>query len=222
MSSALVPLTAQRIPSPAFGLRAVHCFLSNPNESSQFFRWSVSRVWICVQHKPRASIYLKAKDDEREVNHVENLDECSTDPHGLESDSGKKTAKNFSPKELVQDLKRYGIAGVLSYGLLNTMYYLATFLLVWFYFAPAPGRMGYAAAVERFLKVMAMVWAGSQVTKIIRAGGALALAPFVDKGLSWFTIKFNFESKGKAFAAIAGMCFGLALLLFVGLTLMWA
>ncbi|MBA0870672.1 hypothetical protein Goshw_015689 [Gossypium schwendimanii] len=66
-----------------------------------------------------------------------------------------------------------------------------------FYVAPVPGRMGYMAAAQRFLKVMAMVWAGSQVTKLVRAGGALALAPFVDRGLSWFTLKFKFESQGK-------------------------
>ncbi|XP_042442933.1 uncharacterized protein LOC122027985 isoform X2 [Zingiber officinale] len=96
------------------------------------------------------------------------------------------------------------------------------FSLNGFYFSPAPGKMGYPAAVKRFLKMMAMVWAGSQVTKIIRAGGALALAPVVDRGLSWFTVKFNFESEGKAFAAIACVCFGLALSLFFGLTLLWA
>jgi len=99
-------------------------------------------------------------------------------------------------------LKRYGISGILSYGLLNTAYYLTAFLLVWFYVAPAPGRMGYLAAVERFLKVMGMVWAGSQVTKLVRVGGALALAPFVDRGLSWFTVKLKFESQGKAFTTI--------------------
>lgn len=76
-----------------------------------------------------------------------------------------------SSNEILTRLKRYGIAGILSYGLLNTAYYLTTFLVVWFYVTPAPGRMGYLAAVERFLKVMAMVWAGSQVTKLIRAGG---------------------------------------------------
>lgn len=82
--------------------------------------------------------------------------------------------------------------------------------------------MGYAAAVERFLKLMAMVWAGSQVTKVLRAGGALALAPLVDRGLRWFTVKFNFQSEGKAFATIVGLCFGLAALMFVGLTVLWA
>ncbi|XP_068345111.1 uncharacterized protein [Pyrus communis] len=128
----------------------------------------------------------------------------------------------FTSNETLKKLRRYGISGFLSYGLLNTAYYLTTFLLVWFYVAPAPGRMGYLAAVKRFLKVMAMVWAGSQVTKLVRAGGALALAPFVDKGLSWFTVKFHFKSQGKAFAAIVGICFGLALVLFFVVTLLWA
>ncbi|XP_073141024.1 uncharacterized protein [Henckelia pumila] len=119
-------------------------------------------------------------------------------------------------------LKRYGISGVLSYGLLNTAYYLPTFLVVWFYVSPAPGRMGYLAAVKRFLKVMAMVWAGSQVTKLVRAGGALALAPIVDRGLSWFTVKFKFESQEKAFMVITGFCFGLAFLMFLIVTILWA
>ncbi|GMN55688.1 hypothetical protein TIFTF001_024785 [Ficus carica] len=123
---------------------------------------------------------------------------------------------------MVEKLRRYGISGLLSYGLLNTAYYLTTFLVVWFYVAPAPGKMGYLAAVERFLKIMAMVWAGSQVTKIARAGGALALAPFVDRGLSWFTLKFKFESQGQAFMAIVAFCLGLAILLFFFVTLLWA
>ncbi|XP_020108065.1 uncharacterized protein LOC109723927 isoform X5 [Ananas comosus] len=157
-----------------------------------------------------------------DAGHVGDAEVVSVDPTGSEQCGGKQSIRSFSSKELLQKLKRYGTAGVLSYGLLNTVYYLSTFLLVWFYFAPAPGRMGYAAAVDRFLKLMAMVWAGSQVTKILRAGGALALAPFVDRGLSWFTVKFKFESETKAFAAIVGLCFGLALLLFLGLTLLWA
>ncbi|XP_062006324.1 uncharacterized protein LOC133723494 [Rosa rugosa] len=136
------------------------------------------------------------------------------------SDSGQ--GRTATSNETLKKLRRYGIAGLLSYGLLNTAYYLTTFLFVWFYVAPTPGRMGYLAAAQRFLKIMAMVWAGSQVTKLIRAGGALALAPFVDRGLSWFTIKFHFESQGKAFAAIVGVCFGLALVLFFAVTLLWA
>ncbi|XP_016492918.1 uncharacterized protein LOC107812366 isoform X4 [Nicotiana tabacum] len=130
--------------------------------------------------------------------------------------------ESLTSNNILTRLRRYGVAGVLSYGLLNTAYYLTTFLIVWFYVAPSPGRMGYLAAVERFLKVMAMVWAGSQVTKLVRAGGALALAPFVDRGLSWFTTKMNFESQGKAFMVIAGFCFGLAFMMFLIVTLLWA
>ncbi|XP_020675027.1 uncharacterized protein LOC110094196 [Dendrobium catenatum] len=154
--------------------------------------------------------------------HIRDVNEFSQETSGLDKENGKESAKKFSSTELMQKLKRYGVAGVLSYGLLNTVYYLTTFLFVWFYFAPAPGRIGYPAAVKRFFKVMAMVWAGSQVTKVLRVGGALALCPFVDRGLSWFTVKFSFESEGKAFAAIAGLCFGLAFLLFLGLTMLWA
>ncbi|XP_010509163.1 PREDICTED: uncharacterized protein LOC104785605 isoform X3 [Camelina sativa] len=136
--------------------------------------------------------------------------------------NGTSRSNPFVSEELLKKLKRYGLSGILSYGLLNTVYYSTAFLLVWFYVAPAPGKMGYLAAAERFLKVMAMVWAGSQVTKLIRIGGAVALAPIVDRGLSWFTVKCKFESQGKAFGALVGICLGLALMLFVVVTLLWA
>ncbi|CAK9325714.1 unnamed protein product [Citrullus colocynthis] len=142
--------------------------------------------------------------------------------HEMEGSMEKNENREKHPRksnEVLDKLRRYGISGILSYGLLNTLYYLTTFLVVWFYIAPAPVKMGYVAAAGRFLKIMATVWAGSQVTKLARAAGALALAPFVDRGLSWFTVKYNFESQGKAFMAIVGFCLGLALLLFVAVTL---
>ncbi|CAL5201247.1 unnamed protein product [Lathyrus oleraceus] len=141
---------------------------------------------------------------------------------GSEESKESKKGESLSINEIMKKLKRYGVSGILSYGLLNTAYYLTTFLFVWFYIAPAPGKMGYRPAVERFLKLMAMVWAGSQVTKLLRAAGALAVAPFVDRGLTWFTDKFKFQSQGKAFAAIVGFCFGLALIVFLVITLLWA
>ncbi|KAL8546948.1 hypothetical protein ACS0TY_006601 [Phlomoides rotata] len=97
------------------------------------------------------------------------FDSSSLENPGSNEKSEKSQA--VSSNEILTRLKRYGVSGVLAYGLLNTAYYLTTFLVVWLYVAPAPGRMGYSAAVERFLKVMAMVWAGSQVTKLKRAGG---------------------------------------------------
>ncbi|CAA2949284.1 hypothetical protein CDL12_13297 [Olea europaea subsp. europaea] len=134
----------------------------------------------------------------------ESTDEDNSSVEKSGSMGKDESQRALSPNEIMERLKRYGISGILSYGLLNTVYYLTTFLVVW------------------FLKVMAMVWAGSQVTKLVRAGGALALAPLVDRGLSWFTVKFNFKSQGKAFMAIAGLCFRLAIMLFLVVTLLCA
>ncbi|XP_024533129.1 uncharacterized protein LOC9650887 isoform X3 [Selaginella moellendorffii] len=124
--------------------------------------------------------------------------------------------------DLKSQLRRYGTAGILSYGVFNTMYYLGTFLFFWFYVAPSPGGLGYAAAAQRFVKLFAMVWAGSQVTKLLRAAAALALAPLVDKCLNWFTSTLHFESREKAFGTLVAGCFALALLVFVVITSLWA
>ncbi|CAA7052101.1 unnamed protein product [Microthlaspi erraticum] len=168
-------------------------------------------------HRLVTSFSHNASDQSDDAEAVPSYDE------GDMLDKNGTSRKNpFVSEELLKKLKRYGVSGVLSYGLLNTVYYTIAFLLVWFYVAPAPGKMGYLAAAERFLKVMAMVWAGSQVTKLMRIGGAVALAPIVDRGLSWFTVKCKFESQGKAFGALVGICLGLALLLFTVVTLLWA
>lgn len=170
------------------------------------------------------NLFLTLRTKPCSSNTNDNAYELSDSPShegSAESEESKK-GDSLSINEIMKKLKRYGVSGILSYGLLNTAYYLTTFLFVWFYIAPAPGKMGYLAAVERFLKLMAMVWAGSQVTKLLRAAGALALAPIVDRGLSWFTNKFKFQSQGKAFMAIVGFCFGLALIVFLVITLLWA
>ncbi|KAL3679205.1 hypothetical protein R1sor_022161 [Riccia sorocarpa] len=130
--------------------------------------------------------------------------------------------KRAQNKKLVESLKRYGVAGMLSYGLLNTVYYLVTFLFVWFYVSPSEGGLGFIPAAQRFVKLFAMVWAGSQVTKLIRAAGALSLAPFVDRGLNWFTARFNFKSRGKAFGFIVGVCIVVAVSVFLVITTLWA
>lgn len=39
---------------------------------------------------------------------------------------------------MINNLRRYGVAGVLSYGLLNTVYYLVTFLFVWYGYQMLP------------------------------------------------------------------------------------
>uniref|UniRef100_A0A3Q7HQY5 Uncharacterized protein n=1 Tax=Solanum lycopersicum TaxID=4081 RepID=A0A3Q7HQY5_SOLLC len=170
---------------------------------------SISNV-LCSRHlylrqKSRHLLRLCSVNSDHNVYESPEFQNSPLDQKGTaEKDEISQTESPTSNTVLTR-LRRYGVAGVLSYGLLNTAYYLTTFLIVWFYVAPSPGRMGYLAAVERFLKVMAMVWAGSQVTKIVRAGGALALAPFVDTGLSWFTTKMKFKSQGKVSTTLITM-----------------
>ncbi|XP_061357297.1 uncharacterized protein LOC133301656 isoform X2 [Gastrolobium bilobum] len=214
---------------------ALHCnstLFSHPHTHQQQF---VSEGFHGLSHKRGGTLLMPCYLNELNYTHLcltlhkrlcssysnDNTPELSDACSHEESEEGKK-GESMTSSDILKKLRRYGVSGILSYGLLNTAYYLTTFLFVWFYIAPAPGKMGYLAAVERFLKVMAMVWAGSQVTKLIRAGGALALAPFVDRGLSWFTNKFKFQSQGKAFMAIVGFCVGLALIVFLVITLLWA
>jgi len=125
-------------------------------------------------------------------------------------------------QEVTSKLQSFGVAGILAYGLLNTIYYSGAFLFVWLYVLPSPGGLGFRASAQRFISVFASVWAGSQVTKLPRAAGALLLAPMVDRGLNFATSKFNFKSRGAAFRAIVYICLLLALLIFLTITSMWA
>eukprot|EP00250_Pteridium_aquilinum_P015927 c22843_g1_i1 orf=116-784(-) len=137
------------------------------------------------------------------------------------NDEGNSEYKGGKESIMIK-LRRYGVAGVLSYGLFNTAYYLGTFLFVWFYISPAPSGLGYRAAAERFIKLFALIWAGSQVTKLLRAGCALALAPAIDRGLTWLTDHSRFQSRAQVFEVIVASCFGLAVAVFLVITLLWA
>ncbi|CAK9148714.1 unnamed protein product [Ilex paraguariensis] len=178
--------------------------------TSEFYGNSIPKV--------STGLYLRKKPKQFDLDH---LRVCSVNG---DNDDFEEVEEIWNFRNIVLWIAKYCILSYyISFGVTSTE--LATEANKPFALAQeveAPGRMGYFAAVKRFLKVMAMVWAGSQVTKLLRAGGALALAPFVDKGLSWFTVKFKFESQGKAFMAVVGFCFGLALLLFFVVTLIWA
>ncbi len=71
-------------------------------------------------------------------------------------------------------------------------------------------------------QVFGMVWAGSQVTKLARAGAALAAAPLVDRGLAWLAGSLRLKGKQQAFLVLVAGCLSLALLLFGGVVAMHA
>mmetsp|Transcript_12364 Transcript_12364/g.22339 ORF Transcript_12364/g.22339 Transcript_12364/m.22339 type:complete len:420 (-) Transcript_12364:219-1478(-) len=81
-------------------------------------------------------------------------------------------------------LRRMGVAGLMAYGLLNTLYYGIAFSAIWL-------RLGVRAAgaplAENLVKAWAVTWAGSQITKPLRLGGALALVPFFNRLLERFS-----------------------------------
>lgn len=53
------------------------------------------------------------------------------------------------------------------------------------------------------LQVLAIVWAGSQVTKPLRVGGALVLSPLISRFLTWLQSKTGLKTQGQAAWATA-------------------
>ena len=126
--------------------------------------------------------------------------------------------------QLAAELRTHGTAGVLAYGLLNTAYYSTAFVFVWTCVLKVPPGLGTAAAARRFAEVFAVVWAGSQVTKLPRFGGALLLAPVASKllGLVETRLPQSTRSRGVAFAVLVLGCLLVAAALFGAIILLWS
>ncbi len=82
--------------------------------------------------------------------------------------------------------------------------------------------LGLQTTLRRFVEVMAVVWAGSQVTKLARAAAAIAFAPLVDKALISLADRLKLKSKGQAFGVMVAACFGVASAIFVAVLLAWS
>jgi hypothetical protein len=126
-------------------------------------------------------------------------------------------------------LAAYGVAGVVAYGILNTLYYTCAFAFAWFWLQPngppgagAGGRLGWPGAVKAAGAVMAGTWLGSQVTKAARAAGAIALAPAVDALLERVGARLGGERgekrrrKGRAVAVVVAASLVIWFAVFLG------
>lgn len=131
------------------------------------------------------------------------------------------TAPASRTSQLKQQIAQYGVAGLLAYGIFNTIYYSVAFLVV-VRCSNIKTGLGWPSAAQQFLSTLAIVWAGSQVTKVPRAAAALAFSPAAD----WILIKtqrsLGLRSKEKAFAVVVGVCFSFAFLLFGFFVSFWA
>lgn len=108
-------------------------------------------------------------------------------------------------------LAAFGISGVASYGLFNTLYYFFSFLAVLISLPKPPNIDSISIALQHVLKLLAIVWAGSQVTKLPRAACALACAPLVEKLLDRISsaLRFKGGKRDAFFYVVVPFCWGL-------------
>lgn len=107
-------------------------------------------------------------------------------------------------------LTKLGQSGLLAYGFLNFSYYSLATIIAWASlrdnFRGTLMTMSvadrYKASSSRMLKLMAVVWAGSQITKAFRLTGSVFLAPYADKALSSFQRRLNLPSRSIAFSIL--------------------
>lgn len=103
--------------------------------------------------------------------------------------------------KLKEQLGAAGLSGLASYGVFNTLYYFCAYLVV-FFTMDMPGGLSLAQGGAYVLKLLAVVWAGSQVTKVPRAACALACAPLMDGVLLWVRNALRLKSKRQAFVFV--------------------
>lgn len=137
--------------------------LSAPGSKSRILRSSVSRNTSRRQQLRRAAA------------------ECAAGSGAVQFQGtpGKSGSVAFAPppaRSWKQQFADLGLAGVLAYGLFNTLYYLSAFLLIACVAVPR-GLGSPAASAKRFAAAMAVAWAGSQATKVrVCLEGSLALS----------------------------------------------
>lgn len=132
----------------------------------------------------------------------------------------------------------------MAYGIVNALYYTVAITIIWCCVDGdaepllSPGALGATAAAAgtgkaamsaatsapslrllstRFLKAVAMAWAGSQVTKPLRVGGAILLAPAVSRLMGYTERKLQLRSKRQTLAVLLAALMVFPTLVFAGL-----
>jgi len=118
-------------------------------------------------------------------------------------------------------LSAAGRGALLSYGVLNFLYYVTLTTVAWTFssagraeavsvaaLSPSTLTRRISVAAVRLGKVMGIVWAGSQITKPFRITGSVIMAPFADKLLIWFQRKFQLKNSETAFATLCACLLG--------------
>ena len=110
---------------------------------------------------------------------------------------------------------------MLSYGILNTLWYASSFATAWLYVAQVPKGAGLAASAKAAGKVFALAWAGSQVTKAARIGAAALGAPLADTLIDWIRKKMDLPTRRAAFGVAVACCAAVAAAVVGGFVVAW-
>ena len=97
-------------------------------------------------------------------------------------------------RSLRNELSAAGTGGLVAYGCTNCLYYTIATTIFWFS-TPTTQAASSSVAVlsladkvqmvtSRLPKTIALVWAGSQITKVPRIAGSLSLTPFARKAIN--------------------------------------
>jgi hypothetical protein len=178
--------------------------------------FATARVIICSKGRPEVQkgkalsrLFTRSGSSERRC-----AAKASFEPNGV----GKVTfnkAESSDATGVFGKLRQLGLPALISYGLLNTLYYVCAFIIAyWSYSAAvssaAPTPAGLKGQFGQALIVLSVVWAGSQVTKVFRASGALLLTPQVEMLLSYLERKLRLGSQVQAAVLVTLLCFLLA------------
>mmetsp|Transcript_8305 Transcript_8305/g.30891 ORF Transcript_8305/g.30891 Transcript_8305/m.30891 type:complete len:224 (+) Transcript_8305:574-1245(+) len=98
----------------------------------------------------------------------------------------------------IERLKLFGPAGIVAYGLLNSCYY--TFAMIY-----CLQTLGGFQSWRHLLKITAVVWTGSQITKILRVWLAILLSPPISTALSYVSNKYSMSRTKVTSLAIAAI-----------------
>ena len=124
---------------------------------------------------------------------------------------GRTPGGTTSSSSYKQRLAAYGLSGVASYGVFNALYYCVSLLAV-ITSLPKPAAIdSLSLALRHVFKLLAIVWAGSQITKVPRAACALACAPLMDKLLERIAVRLNLGGgkRDAFFFVLVPFCWGL-------------
>lgn len=121
--------------------------------------------------------------------------------------------KFWDISRLKQELLNAGQAGILAYGMLNFLWYTVATAVFWSSNNLQPIQVQIKNSIWvtarissiAFLKVLALVWTGSQVTKPFRIAGAVFLSPVVEIFMNKVSKRFNISHSRTFWIMAAGL-----------------